>query len=95
MGHGRKNGEQGHIDDEKSCFCTTNDHEYSWHSRPFESRQLKRRKGKEKEKRKRKKGKKKEKRKQGKKKGKQEKREMREKRTKSYQSYEDADVDYF
>ena len=29
MGHGRIHGEQGHIDDEKSTFWTSNDNEYS------------------------------------------------------------------
>ena len=39
-------GEQGYIDDERSCFWTWHDHEYAWQSRPFNGRQVKRRKGK-------------------------------------------------
>ena len=39
-------GEQGYIDDEKSCFWTWDDNEYAWQSRQFKGRQLKRRKGK-------------------------------------------------
>ena len=39
-------GEQGYIDDERSCFWTWEDIECAWHSRPFKGRQMKRRKGK-------------------------------------------------
>ena len=39
-------GEQGYIDDERSCFWTWDDTEYAWQSRPFKGRQVKRRKGK-------------------------------------------------
>ena len=39
-------GEQGHIDDERSCFWTWDDNEYAWQSRKFQDRLLKRRKGK-------------------------------------------------
>ena len=39
-------GEQGYIDDERSCFWTWDDNEYAWQSRPFKSRQMKSRKGK-------------------------------------------------
>ena len=46
-------GEQGHIDDERSCFWTWDDFEYAWQSRPFKDRQVKRRKGKDKGKSKR------------------------------------------
>ena len=41
-------GEQGYVDDEKSCCWTWDDNEYAWQSRPLKSRPLKRRKGKEK-----------------------------------------------
>ena len=37
-------GEQGYIDDERSCFWTWDDTECAWQSRPFKGRQLKRRK---------------------------------------------------
>ena len=40
-------GEQGYIDDEKSCFWTWNDTECAWQSRPFKGRQVKRRTGQE------------------------------------------------
>ena len=39
-------GEQGCIDDERSCFWTRDDNEYAWQSRPFMGRQVKRRRGK-------------------------------------------------
>ena len=39
-------GEQGYIDDERSCFWTWDDNEHAWQSRPFKGRQVKRRKGK-------------------------------------------------
>ena len=39
-------GEQGYIDDERSCFWTWDDNEYAWQSRPYKGRQVKRRKGK-------------------------------------------------
>ena len=39
-------GEQGYIDDERSCFWTWDDNEYAWQFRPFKGRQVKRRKGK-------------------------------------------------
>ena len=39
-------GEQGYIDDERSCFWTWDDKECAWRSRPFKGRQVKRRKGK-------------------------------------------------
>ena len=39
-------GEQGYIDDERSCFWTWDDTQYSWQSRQFKGRQVKRRKGK-------------------------------------------------
>ena len=39
-------GEQGYIDDEKSCFWTWDDIEYAWQSRPFNGRRVRRRKGK-------------------------------------------------
>ena len=39
-------GEQGYIDDERSCFWTWDDNEYTWQSRPFKGRQVRRRKGK-------------------------------------------------
>ena len=39
-------GEQGYIDDERSCLWTWDDNEYGWQSRPFNGRQVKRRKGK-------------------------------------------------
>ena len=38
-------GEQGYVHDEKSCFWTCDDNEDAWQSRPFKSRQLKRRTG--------------------------------------------------
>ena len=41
-------GEQGHVDDERSCFSTWDDTECAWQSRPFKDRQVKRRKGKRK-----------------------------------------------
>ena len=43
-------GEQGHIDEEGSCFWTWDDNECARQSRPFNGRQVKRRKGKAKEK---------------------------------------------
>ena len=43
-------GEQGYVDDERSCFWTWDDKEYAWQSRLFKGRQLKRRREKEKEK---------------------------------------------
>ena len=39
-------GEQGYVDDEKSCFWTWDHTEFAWQSRPFKGRQVKRRKGK-------------------------------------------------
>ena len=39
-------GEQGFIDDERSCSWTWDDNEYIWQSRKFQNRQVKRRKGK-------------------------------------------------
>ena len=39
-------GEQGYIDDERSCFWTFDDNEYTWQSRPSEGRQVRKRKGK-------------------------------------------------
>ena len=45
-----KSGEQGYIDDERSCFWIRDDNEYAWQSRPFKGRQVRRRKGKEKRK---------------------------------------------
>ena len=39
-------GEQGYIDDERSCFWIRDDNEYAWQSRPFKGRQVRRRKGK-------------------------------------------------
>ena len=39
-------GEQGKVDDERSCFWTWDDTECAWQSRPFKGRQVKRRKGK-------------------------------------------------
>ena len=39
-------GEQGYIDDERSCFWTWDDTEFSWQSKKFQDRQVKRRKGK-------------------------------------------------
>ena len=39
-------GEQGYIDDERSCFWTWDDTECAWQSRPFKGHQVKRRKGK-------------------------------------------------
>ena len=39
-------GEQGYIDDERSCSWTWDDNEYTWQSRPFKSHQVQRRKGK-------------------------------------------------
>ena len=43
-------GEQGYMDDERSCFLTWDDIEYVWQCGKFKDRQLKRRKVKEKEK---------------------------------------------
>ena len=43
-------GEQGYMDDERSCFWTWDDIEYVWQCRKFKDRQLKKRKVKEKEK---------------------------------------------
>ena len=39
-------GEQGYIDDGRSCFWIWDDNEYTWQSRPFKNRQVRRRKGK-------------------------------------------------
>ena len=39
-------GEQGHVDDERSCFWTWDDTDCVWQPRPFKGRQVKRRKGK-------------------------------------------------
>ena len=39
-------GEQGYIEGERSCFWTWDDNEYTWQSRWFKGRQVKRRKGK-------------------------------------------------
>ena len=39
-------GEQGYVDDERSCFWTWDDTEGVWQSKPYKGRQLKRRKGK-------------------------------------------------
>ena len=39
-------GEQGHVDDERSCFWTWEATECAWQSRPFKGRQVKTRKGK-------------------------------------------------
>ena len=41
-------GEQGYIDDERSCFRTWDDNEHVWQSRKFQDRQVKGKKGKEK-----------------------------------------------
>ena len=41
-------GEQGYIDDERSCFWTLDNNEYTWQSRPFKSRQVRKKKAKEK-----------------------------------------------
>ena len=46
-------GEQGHVDDERSCFWTWDDTEGVWQSRPFKGRLVNRRKGKRKRKRQR------------------------------------------
>ena len=46
LGQDEATGEQGYIDDERSCFWTWDDNEYAWQSRPFKGRQVKRRKGK-------------------------------------------------
>ena len=46
-------GEQGYIDDERSCCWTWDDNEYVWQSRPFKGRQVRRRKVKAKRKRQR------------------------------------------
>ena len=43
-------GEQGNIDDDRSCFWTWDDTERAWQSRPIKGCQVKRRKGKGKEK---------------------------------------------
>ena len=43
-------GEQGCIDDERSCFWTWDDNEHAWQSRQFKGRQVNRRKGKGKKK---------------------------------------------
>ena len=42
-------GEQGYVDDERSCFWTWDDNHSTWNSRPFKSRQLKRRNEEDKE----------------------------------------------
>ena len=39
-------GEQGYIDDKRSCFWIWDDTECAWHSRPFKGRQRRRGKGK-------------------------------------------------
>ena len=39
-------GEQDYVDDERSYFWTLDDTECVWQSRPYQGRQLKRRKGK-------------------------------------------------
>ena len=39
-------GEQGYIDYERQCFWTWDDNEYTWQSRKFKGRQVRRRKGK-------------------------------------------------
>ena len=39
-------GEQGYIDDERSCFWTWDDNEQAWQSSQFKSREVQRRKGK-------------------------------------------------
>ena len=39
-------GEQGYVDDERSCFWTWDDTECAWQSRQFKGRQVKRRRGK-------------------------------------------------
>ena len=39
-------GEEGYVDDERSCFWTWDDTEGVWKSRPYKGRQLKRRKRK-------------------------------------------------
>ena len=36
-------GEQGYVDDERSCFWTWDDNEYVWQSIKFQDRLLKRR----------------------------------------------------
>ena len=46
-------GEQGYVDDERSCCWTCDDNEYVWQSRPFKGRQVRRRKVKAKRKRQR------------------------------------------
>ena len=48
FGQGAKDeviGEQGYVDDERSCFWTSYDTEGVWQSRPYKGRQLKRREG--------------------------------------------------
>ena len=48
FGHGaidEVTGEQGYIDDERSCFWRWDDNEYTWQSKPFKSRQVIRREG--------------------------------------------------
>ena len=39
-------GEQGYVDDERSCFWTWDNTECAWQSGPFKGRQVRRRKGK-------------------------------------------------
>ena len=39
-------GEQGYVDDERSCVWTWDDNECAWQSRPFKGRQVNRRRGK-------------------------------------------------
>ena len=39
-------GKHGYVEDERSCFWKYDDNEYVWQSRPFERRQVKRRKWK-------------------------------------------------
>ena len=46
-------GEQGYVDDERSCFWTWDDTECVWQSGPFKGSQVKRRRGKGKGKRQR------------------------------------------
>ena len=41
-------GEQGYVDDERSCFWTWDDTEGVWQSRPYKGRQLQRKKAKRK-----------------------------------------------
>ena len=66
-------GEQGCVDDERSCFWTWDDTEGVWQSKPYKGRQLNRKRKKEKEKKKEKGKRKKEKGKRKKEKGKRKK----------------------